>query len=371
MAPLTLPRIVRSNLMRRRSRTLLTVAGVAISVGLIIALLSISAGVANAADALIHVGRADFGLFQGQVSDFTRSQLPESLVARVAREPGVAQAAGIKLYVTNVNGQSSFLLFGLVPDEFPAQRLVVVNGTRPTGDQALVGDAAARRLHVGPGGTLRVEGRSFRVAGVYHSGNPFEDSGAVLPLPVVQRLARTPGDVTSVGVALTPGVTPAAAATRLERRFPGAVAVRNPSQAIKVDTTARLIIDGGWVFSLVALLVGGIGVTNTMALSVFERIREIGILRAVGWPARRIALMILGEALTICLIALAVGLLLGYAAARIFTSRSALSVLVTPDFGPFVLLWGLAFALAVGLIGALYPTWRAVSITPIVALRRE
>lgn len=371
MTPLTLLGIIRSNLMRRRARTLLTAAGVAISVGLIIALLSISAGVRKTADALIHVGRADFGLFQGDVSDFTRSQLPEALAGRVARQPGVAEAAGIKLLVTTVNGQSSFLLFGLVPTQFPARRLVVVSGTRATGDEALVGDRAAGRLGLTPGAALRVGRRAFRVAGVFHSGNPFEDNGAMLPLATVQRLAGRPGQVTTVAVALRPGVTPSAAAARLERQFPGAVAVRDPGQAIRVDTTARLIIDAGWVFSLVALLVGGIGVTNTMALSVFERIREIGILRAVGWPARRIALMILGEALAICLIALALGLLIGYAAARLFTSRSELSVLVSPEFGPTVLLWGLAFALGVGLLGALYPTWRAVTVTPIDALRRE
>lgn len=371
MAPLTLLGIIRSNLMRRRARTLLTAAGVAISVGLIIALLSISAGVRNTADALIHVGRADFGLFQGQVSDFTRSQLSESMARQVASQAGVAEAARIKLYVTTANGRSSFLLFGLVPTEFPARRLVIVNGARAVGNEALVGDVAARHLHLVPGGMLRIGGRAFRTAGIYHSGNPFEDSGAVLPLAVVQDLAGRPGQVTSVAVTLRPGVTPAVAAAQLERRFPGVVTVRDPGQAIRVDTTARLIIDGGWVFSLVALLVGGIGVTNTMALSVFERIREIGILRAVGWRAQRIALMIVGEAISICLIALAVGLLLGYMAARLFTSRSDLSVLVTPDFGPVVMLWGLAFALGVGLFGALYPTWRAVSITPIEALRRE
>ena len=91
--------LVWKNLLRRPVRTALTAVGVGLGVGLIIALLSITAGVHRTAEDLIHVGRADFGLFQGEVSDFTRSQLPESLALSVSRDPAVAQTAKIKLLV--------------------------------------------------------------------------------------------------------------------------------------------------------------------------------------------------------------------------------------------------------------------------------
>jgi putative ABC transport system permease protein len=366
---LTWAGLVARNLLRRPARTALTAAGVAVGVGLIVALLSIAAGVRRTANDLIHVGRSDFGLFQEGAADLTRSLLPESLARRVASDPGVASVARIFLRVGTVQGRQSFLVFGLAPGEFAARRLVVTSGRRARGNEMLVGDRSS--LGVRPGGIVRVEHRRFRVAGLYHTGDRFEDIGAVLPLRVVQELAQRPAEVTTIGISVRPGARPRAVADRLERRFPGLVAVTEPGQAVKVDTSSRLILNAGWIFSLLALIVGGIAVTNTMALSVFERVREIGILRAVGWPTMRIAGLIVSEAIGIGLAALGVGLALGYAGAELFTEHGGLSALVDPDFTAGVFAWGLAFALAVGLLGAIYPAWRATRLTPVEALRRE
>ena len=75
--------------MRRRARSLLTAVGVALGVGLIVALLSISAGVQLAVNNVIHLGGADFGLFQGQVTQLTSSLLPDRLASQVAAEPAM------------------------------------------------------------------------------------------------------------------------------------------------------------------------------------------------------------------------------------------------------------------------------------------
>jgi putative ABC transport system permease protein len=358
--------LVVRNLLRRPARTGLTATGVALGVGLIVALLSISTGVQRTAGDLIHVGHADFGLFQADVSDFSRSLLPESIAAKVAHEPGVAQIARLKLVASS--GSKSFFVFGLDPHEFVWHRLVLLSGRSPGKDEALVGD----RLGLRVGNALHVsKTKTFHVSGVYHGGDTFEDEGAVVPLAVAERLANRPGEVTTVAVTVTPGRSEQSVAKRLEHRYPGTVAVTEPSQAIQVDTSSRLIVDTGWIISLLALIVGGIGVTNTMAMSVVERTREIGILRAVGWRSWRIGALIVGEALGIAVLAVGVGLALGILAANLFSDHTSASGLVRPAFTGGVFAWGLAFALGVAAIGAAYPTLRALRLSPIEALRRE
>ena len=353
------PALIWKNLLRRPSRTVFTAVGVGLGVGLIVALLAITNGVHRTANDLTHVGRSDFGLFQSDVSDFTRSLLPESLAAKVAADPGVASVAKVKLLV-----DGGMLVFGLDPDEFAYRRLVVVDGVR---GPVMAGDRSGKRV----GQVVRVAGRPFRVSGIYHSGDRFEDLGIALPLHKVESLAKRPGEITSLGVNVELGHNVKAVADGLEGRYPGVAAVTEPGQAIKVDTSSRLIVSTGWIVSLLALIVGGIGVTNTMAMSVFERTREIGILRAVGWSVVRVGTMILSEAIGICLLALGVGCGLGVLAAGVFVRHSALSGLIEPTYTAGTFAWGLAFALGVAVIGALYPTWRAVSLTPIEALRHE
>lgn len=347
------------NLFRRAARTVFTVVGVGLGVALIVALLATIDGVHRTAGDLMRVGRADFGLYQADVSDFPRSLLPESLAGKVAHDPGVAAVSKVKLLVAG-----GLLVFGLDPREFAYRRLVVVDGARAA---VMAGDHSGKRV----GEVVRVGQRAFTVEGIYHSGDRFVDLGIVLPLRDVEVLAQRPGEITSIGVTAKLGSDVKTVARRLEQRYPGVAAITEPGQAIKVDTSTRLIVSTGWVVSLLALIVGGITVTNTMAMSVFERTREIGILRAVGWSSLRVGSMIVSEALFICLLALGVGCGLGVLAAQLFVARSTLAGFISPAYTASTFAWGLAFALGVGLIGALYPTWRAVRLTPVAALRHE
>src|SRR5205814_9410789 len=131
-------------------------------------------------------------------------------------------------------------------DEFAYRRLVIVAGRRAGDDEALLGDRAAQSLDLAPGDVLRVEKKHYRIAGLYHSGDHFEDIGAVLPLAAVQRLAARPGEVTTFGITIVPGLRHHDVARSVERRFPGTTAVTEPGQVVEVDTSSRLIVNAGW-----------------------------------------------------------------------------------------------------------------------------
>ena len=124
-----------------------------------------------------------------------------------------------------------------------------------------------------------------------------------------------------------------------------------------------------WMTSMIALVIGAIGTLNTMMMSVLERTREIGILRAMGWQRRRVVAMIMLESCTMALVASIVGsllaILLTWGLSRLGASRGILS----PAIDGQVLAQGVAIALVIGLLGAFIPAWRASQMLPSDAFR--
>jgi putative ABC transport system permease protein len=126
-----------------------------------------------------------------------------------------------------------------------------------------------------------------------------------------------------------------------------------------------------WATSWIALVVGAFGVANTVLMSVFERVREIGILLAIGWKRRRVMLMILLESLALSLCGGIIGTAVGVAATLVLERTEMLRGRLEADTGPALYLTALAVAIGLGLIGGLYPAWRASRMQPGIALRSE
>ena len=120
----------------------------------------------------------------------------------------------------------------------------------------------------------------------------------------------------------------------------------------------------------IAIAIGVLGVLNTMMMSVSERTREIGMLRALGWPRSLIARLIVIEGLLLSILGGLLGLLLGWAGAQLLATYwqdGALEAVYKPS--TFAL--GMGVALFVGVVAALYPAWRAANLRPVEALRYE
>src|ERR1700722_1787231 len=123
--------LITANLFRRRARTALTSAGIAVGVAAIVALLALSAGLNNTAGQLVHLGRADLGLFQRDAGDPTSSVVPLSLIPKLKAQPEVADATPLQLVIGAVRGVPSAIVFGVDPNGFVANRLVYTSGGGP------------------------------------------------------------------------------------------------------------------------------------------------------------------------------------------------------------------------------------------------
>jgi len=110
---------------------------------------------------------------------------------------------------------------------------------------------------------------------------------------------------------------------------------------------------------------------NTMIMSVFERTRELGVLRAIGWRGSRILRLIGSEALFLCGLAAVAGTLVGIAASRAVLLVPSVSAFLEPAYPLSIFLRALLVGVAVALAGAVYPALRAVRLSPLEALRYE
>jgi putative ABC transport system permease protein len=365
-----MPGIILTNLRRRPTRTLLTAAGIAVGVATIVALLSFTQGLRDSASGFVHLGGSELGVFQANVSDPTTSVLPESLVGRLRGRPEVSQAIPLLLIVEGIGADPAAVVFGSPPQGFLTRQLVIVEGEQPkswTGE-ALVGDRLAAQLKLAPGRALEVKGRRYRIAGVYHSGILFEDSGAVLGLAEAQRLLGRPGEETNVIMKLAPGARAGAAGRAIERSFPGTQTITTPQQALRAGANGVLISKAILVIVVIAIVVGVIGVTNTMAMSVAERRGELGLLSTVGWSPWRVAMLILGEGVAVSVLGAAVGLLVGVIGGDLLVKALGVSAYVSPSVTAWGLGRGLLVGVAIGVLGGIYPAWRVTRMTPLKAL---
>jgi putative ABC transport system permease protein len=108
-----------------------------------------------------------------------------------------------------------------------------------------------------------------------------------------------------------------------------------------------------------------------MLMSVLERTREIGVLRAVGWSRRRVMRMVLGESVIIGLVSAAIGLAAAWALIQFLSRWPTTSLLVPPDLSIAAFAIGFIVVMVAGVVGTFYPAFRAASIPPTEALRHE
>jgi putative ABC transport system permease protein len=248
---------------------------------------------------------------------------------------------------------------------------------------AVLGSDIARKFAKGAGDTIDLRGTSFEVVGVMEPTLTAPDQAASVPLaaaqtllheslpPVMQTATGASDLVTSIIVFPDAGVDVEQLADRIEREVPqvSAMSAADFDQQIgSVTAIFNAIIIG---VALISLIVGGLSVINTMAMSIAERTREIGIKRAIGGSRFRIVRELVVEAALIGFIGGAIGLALGMVVVQIANEmgRSSGTVLFEMTIGTAVS--AVLFSTLLGGLAGFVPALHAARLDPVTALRYE
>jgi ABC-type antimicrobial peptide transport system permease subunit len=369
--------MVFKNLLRRKTRTLLTMAGIAIGVAAIVALGALAEGLISGYGALGTGSGADLLVAKADAVDVAFSAVDEEIGTALANLSGVKEVSKMVYTFSSTEGVPYFIVFGYESEGFAIQHFKVVKGEGLTGRTAgrggrplILGRRAANDLDKKVGDTLRLYETTFRIVGIYETGEPFEDGAAVVPLQEAQALSGHPRQVNAFLLKLRDIHDAERVRQRIEQRFSDLTATLS-SDFVQEQEWLSMIRGFTWAVSLLAVLIGGVGVMNTMLMSVFERTREFGVLRAIGWRRYQILGLVLGESLVVSGLGGLVGLSMGMVGVRLVEHTPAVGGFLSGTFPLTLLAQGLGVALVLGLVGGAYPAWRASRFLPAEAMRAE
>lgn len=375
------------NVLQRKARSALTMIGVAIAVTAVVALVGIADGFERSFRDLYERRGVDLLVVRAGSSEHLSSSVPQQAGEQIRKLPGVrAVSPGLMDVVSfeqyNPNS-TSVALQGWAADSFLFEDLRLITGRRlEFSDEkgVMLGMVLARNLDKATGDTIEIANRFFTVVGIFESFNPLENGSAVMLIGSLQALMDRPNQVTGFQViledvpdkkALLERVRQEIESMRTSQGRPWGIAATPTRDYVRSTSQIRMAQAMAWMTSIIALIIGAVGVLNTMIMSVFERTREIGILRAIGWRKARVVRLILYESILLSIAGAVAGIIAAVLLTRTLTLWPMVNGLVRGDLSPQVIVQGFLIALAVGLIGGIYPAIRGAYLLPTEALRHE
>ena len=388
LLPIDVVRLAAYGLRARPLRVVLSALGIAIGIAAMIAVV----GISTSSRAQLNQLLAELGtnlLSAGPGTSMfgeAATMPPESIamigrIAQVEAVTAIGQLADTKIYrsdripASQSGGLSVFatkldLLATLGAEVAAGSWLNEATATYPT---VVLGSRAAARLGIGPklvGQPIWLGGRWFTVIGILEPVSlvPSLDLCALIGWPAGERYLDFDGDITTLYVRAKPDAIDAVRnllARTANPAQPNEVDVSRPSDALAAEAAADIAFTGLLLgLGAVALLVGGIGVANTMVISVLERRAEIGLRRSQGATRHHIRLQFFGEALLLALLGGGSGILAGWLVTAIYARLHGWPL----DIPLWVAVGGMAATLIIGSIAGLYPAIRAARLAPTEAL---
>jgi ABC-type antimicrobial peptide transport system permease subunit len=359
------------NLLRRRTRSLLTLVGIGIAIAAIVALGGLAEGLGEQITGMIGGGQVDLMAVEANISDMQYSAIDERVPKKIAAMPEVESVSGFVFGVMGTEDTSMLILYGHNPHGYAIRRFRIVEGEGLSANrQAIMGSLLAESLNKKVGETISLAGSRYRIVGVYETGLPFEDIAIVISLREAQALLGRPRQVGFLGIALRDPRQADSVLKEMEERFPE-ISVSKTAEFTESVPDLRTTDVMIGAISFLAVLVGGIGMMNTVFMSVFERTREIGVLRALGWRKTRVLGMVVQEAILLGGLGGLAGIVLGIGLGRLLTMIPLFGAILEPRYSPELMLRALVLALVLGAMASLYPAWWASRLEPLEALRYE
>ena len=376
------------SLRQRPLRTFLTALGITVAVGSTVVFLSLGEGLRQVFGTQIgNIGpelQVSFGPFDTTL--FTAvPELPlhyrEALLAEEARF-GIREVVPLLFFLRGgLTPSTSFMFQGLPTDQNLAEiygGFTVLEGRGLNAEDrdaqvAVVGEQVAERSQLSLGSVLRLNpGTSFEIVGIVKSTGGLIDNAVLVPLRALQAAIDIEDRVSFFAVKLAEPARAAEVAEALSERYPNlsfqtqADVLGVIEQGIRVSDVVRLGI------SVIALVVGAIAVANTVLMSVFERTREFGVIRALGAKPGFLFGLVLSEAIILSLIGAGFGVLLGQGGiALVNRVAENLIGLEVAALTLRLVFFAVAIAITMGLVSGLLPAARAARIPIAVAMARE
>jgi putative ABC transport system permease protein len=386
------------NLGRRKVRTTLTVIGITIGIWALV----VFGSMANKIGALVSGGSTYYAAkivvtdASGSMGGFSAVPMSLGVADAVRRVDGVAAVApGVMLLMDD---EASTVTMGVPPiitggiagaDEgHETFQFHYAEGRALTAQDegqnvTVLGSDIARKYDKHVGDTLMLRDRGFTVVGVLEPTLTAPDQTAQVPMTAAQRLLvaslppmfqseLTASDIaTSMTVYPTPGTDTEALADRIEARVPGVATMTGKDFDSQIGS-ATSILDSILVgIALISLLVGGLSVINTMAMSIAERTREIGVKRAIGGGRTRIVRELVTESALIGLIGGLLGLVLGAVVVLAVNEAGRSSGTVLFELTAGTAITAIAFGTILGAVAGFFPALHAARLDPVEALRYE
>ena len=216
------------------------------------------------------------------------------------------------------------------------------------------------------GSVIELNDVRFKVVGIWTTGSSSTDNTILMPIDSARKMLGFPSDKAAMLTVYTKD--PAAVdsiSKKIELRIDSVDAKTGTEYAQDITSVLGSLDIFFWAISLIAVVVGGVGILNTMLMSVMERFRDFGILKAIGWSNGNIMTLVISESIILGVVGGMVGLAVGYTLVEIAKPILGFPMYVTPTLAATAVL----LAASLGLIGGLYPARKASRLNPIEAIR--